>query len=273
MELYMNNILHAVLVLGGLGIFFGLVLAVASKVFYVKVDERQEAVAACLSGANCGACGYAGCSAYASAIINNGAPINLCLPGGSETAEKISAVMGVAPAKVEKVVAFVRCSGGEKAHVKYEYEGIASCAKAASSISGGQRACTYGCLGFGDCVHACPFGAIDIVKGVALVDRDKCRSCKKCVAVCPKKLITMIPYSATSTIACNNIDKGGITRNLCESGCIGCKLCEKNCPHNAVHVENNVATKDFSKCTNCGICAEKCPRKLIAATAKHPESA
>jgi RnfABCDGE-type electron transport complex B subunit len=150
----MNNIIYAVAVLGGLGVFFGLVLAVASKLFYVKIDEKQEAVLGCLSGANCGACGYAGCAAYAAAIVNNGAPVNLCAPGGSETTDKIATIMGAAPpaVKPEKKVAFVRCSGGDKAQVKYDYEGIKSCVMAASSISGGQRACAYGCLGYGESV-------------------------------------------------------------------------------------------------------------------------
>ncbi len=259
----MDNILYAVAVLGGLGAFFGIILALASKVFAVRSDERQEAVLDCLSGANCGACGYAGCSAYAAAIVGGGAAIDLCIPGGDETAKKLAAVMGVAPVKVDRIVAFIRCSGGDKTFRKYIYEGIDRCAMAAGSISGGQRACAYGCLGYGDCTKACPFGAISIKNGVALVDREKCRGCFRCIAACPKKLIIKVPYSATSTIACANTDRGGVTRNVCEAGCLGCRICEKNCPHNAVHVENNVAVKDFSKCKDCGICAEKCPRGLI----------
>ncbi len=258
----MNNILYAVAVLGGLGAFFGLLLAIASKVFAVRTDEKLEAILACLSGANCGACGYAGCAAYAAAVAA-GAPIDRCIPGGDETAKRIADIMGAAPAKVERLVAFVRCSGGDKTYDKYAYEGIKSCAMAASSISGGQRSCVYGCLGYGDCARVCPHGAISISGGVALVDREKCRGCMLCLAACPKKLIIRIPYSAASTIACANTDRGGLTRNVCQAGCLGCKICEKNCPHNAVHVENNVAVKDFSKCTNCGVCAEKCPRKLI----------
>jgi ferredoxin len=197
-----------------------------------------------------------------------GASIDKCIPGGDETAKKIAEVMGVAPVKVDKMVAFIRCSGGDKAQIKYDYEGIDGCAMAAASLSGGQRSCVNGCLGYGDCVKACPFDAISIKNGVALVDREKCKGCFRCIASCPKKLIIKIPYTAVSTIACSNTDKGGITRNVCEAGCLGCKICEKNCPQNAVHVENNVAVKDFSKCINCGICAEKCPRKLIKPPSK-----
>jgi RnfABCDGE-type electron transport complex B subunit len=260
----MSNVLFAVLVLGGLGLLLGALLAVASKVFHVDVDERVLAVEDCLSGANCGACGYAGCAAYAAAVVSSGAPVNKCAPGGKEAAEKIAAIMGVEhDGDSERFVAFVRCSGGDKALIKYNYNGIRDCAMAAASISGGPRSCSAGCIGYGSCVAACPFDAIHIVDGVAKVDHDKCCGCMRCAEACPKKLIVKIPFHAVGTIACNNTDKGGITRKVCESGCLGCKLCEKNCPNNAVHVENNISVKDFSKCQKCGICAEKCPRKLI----------
>ena len=259
----MNNVLFAFCVLGGLGLVFGLVLAIASKVFYVKVDPRVSQVAECLNGANCGACGYAGCSAYAEAVVKDDAPRNLCGPGGAETAAKVAEIMGEAPGEFVRQVAFVRCSGGEKAHNKYKYDGVKDCVLASASIGGGPRSCAYGCLGYGNCVSVCKFGALSIVNGVAKVDHEKCKGCLACVSACPKNLIVAIPYDAVGTIACNNTDKGGITRKVCESGCLGCHLCEKNCPHNAVHIINNLSVKDFSKCQNCGICAEKCPRKLI----------
>ena len=259
----MNNVLFAFCVLGGLGLVFGLVLAIASKVFYVKVDPRISQVAECLNGANCGACGFAGCAAYAEAVVTKGAACNLCAPGGADAAAKVAEIMGQTPGEFVRQVAFVRCSGGEKAHNKYKYDGVKDCALASASIGGGPRSCAYGCLGYGNCVSACKFGALSIVNGVAKVDHEKCQGCLACVAACPKNLIVAIPYDAAGTIACNNTDKGGITRKVCESGCLGCHLCEKNCPHNAVHIINNLSVKDFSKCQNCGICAEKCPRKLI----------
>ena len=259
----MNNVLYAIAVLGGLGAFFGLILAVASKVFYVKVDEREEAVTGCLNGANCGACGYAGCAAYAAAIVRDGAPIDKCAPAGNEGAKKIAAVMGVEAQEKERMVAFVKCSGGDKAQVKYAYDGVRDCALAAQAIGGGPRACAAGCLGYGNCVAACKFGALYIVDGVARVHHRLCTGCLACVDKCPKHLIVAIPYTAFGTIACNNTDKGGITRKVCENGCLGCKLCEKNCPHNAITIVDNLSIKDYSKCYSCGICAEKCPRKLI----------
>lgn len=259
----MNSILFAVAVLGGLAVLFGAVLAIASKVFHVHVDERQVKIEECLNGANCGACAYAGCAGYAHAIVNDGASIDKCLPGGREAAEKIAEIMGVKVSEPQRMVAFVRCSGGDKAHKKYNYDGIKDCRLAANSISGGPSSCSAGCLGYGNCVKVCSFGAISIVGGVAKVDHEKCYGCMRCAEECPKGLIVRLPYGAVGTIACNNTDKGGITRKVCEAGCLGCKICEKNCPHNAIHVENNISIKDFSKCQKCGICMEKCPRKLI----------
>jgi len=259
----MTNVWLAVAVLGGLGAFFGLLLAISSKVFYVKTDERIEKVASCLNGANCGGCGYAGCSAYAAAIVEDGAPIDRCTPAGQEGVKGIAAVMGVDAVEMARMVAFVHCSGGDKAQVKYAYHGIRDCAVAAQAIGGGQRSCAYGCLGYGSCVASCRFGALSIVDGVAKVDPEKCQGCKACVETCPKHLIDLIPYGFEGAVPCANTDKGGITRKVCESGCLGCHLCEKFCPHNAIHVVDNLSVKDYSKCQNCGICAEKCPRKLI----------
>ena len=259
----MNNVLFAFCVLGGLGIVFGLVLAIASRIFHVEEDPRIAQVAACLNGANCGACGYAGCNAYAEAVVKEDVPRNLCGPGGAEAAAQVAAIMGEEPGEFVRQVAFVRCNGGNKAHNKYKYDGVKDCALASGSIGGGPLSCAYGCMGFGNCVSVCQFDAIHVVDGVAKVDREKCKGCLACVSACPKKLIVALPYEAEGAIPCNNTDKGGITRKVCESGCLGCRICEKNCPHNAVHIVNNLSVKDFSKCQNCGICAEKCPRKLI----------
>ena len=252
----------AIYVLGGLGAFFGLLLAVSSKVFHVETDAREEKIIACLNGANCGGCGYAGCGAYASAILQ-GAPINLCAAISQDKVSEIASIMGVESVAVERKVAFVHCSGGDKAHIKYQYDGVQDCRLAAQAIGGGPRACSFGCLGYGSCVKVCKFDAIHIVDGVAKVDREACKGCMSCVAVCPKHLISAIPYSAEGVVACSNKDKGGITRKVCESGCLGCRICEKACPYNAIHVVDNVSEKDYSKCQSCGICAEKCPRKLI----------
>jgi Na+-translocating ferredoxin:NAD+ oxidoreductase RNF subunit RnfB len=253
---------YAVGVLGALGAVFGLILAIASKVFAVAVDPRQQAITELLPGANCGGCGYPGCAGYAAAIMN-GVPTNKCLPGGDETAAKIAAILGIEAEDVKEMVAFVRCSGGNRALKKYDYSGITDCLSAMNAPGGGPLTCSAGCMGFGTCVKACQFDAIALVDGVAKVDRDACKGCMKCVEACPKGLITMVPLLSDVKIPCFNKDKGAVVRKICPVGCIACKICEKNCPHDAVHVIDNLAVIDPEKCQNCGICVEKCPRNLI----------
>ena len=260
------NIINAILVLGIMGGVFGLVLAIASKVFAVDVDPRQEEILNVLPGANCGGCGYPGCAGYAAAVVAGNAPINSCAAGGAECANKIAAIMGVEPGEVEKCVALVRCSGGLNATKKYEYIGIHDCLSASRLQGGGPLDCEYGCLGLGSCAAACKFGAISVSDGLAHVDHEKCVGCLACIDACPKKIIVKVPYSADIVVACSSKEKGAAIRKYCIIGCIGCKICEKACPHDAIHVVNNLASIDYSKCISCGICAQKCPRKLIKDT-------
>ena len=128
----------------------------------------------------------------------------------------------------------------------------------------GPKGCSYGCLGFGECVKACPFDAIHIVDGIAVVDKEKCKACGKCIAVCPRHLIELIPYDQKTFVRCNSHDKGKGLMDVCLVGCIGCRLCVKNCEAGAITVTDFLAHIDPEKCTNCGVCAEKCPRKIIA---------
>ena len=186
------NIVLAVVVLGVLGAVFGLILAVASKIFEVKKDPREEAILGCLAGANCGGCGFPGCAGLAAAIVAGEAPVNGCAPAGAEAAAKIAEIMGQAAPTGERQVAFVRCTGGVNAKKRYEYVGVQDCISA-TKVAGGPLECQYGCLGFGSCVNACPFDAIRIVNGIARVDRNICKACGKCVAACPKHLIEIIP--------------------------------------------------------------------------------
>lgn len=263
----MNNInisiiIYSVAVLGALGALFGFILAVAAKKFAVQRDPLHEAITGVLPGANCGACGYPGCPAYASAILS-GAPTNKCIPGGDSTAAEIAAVLGIEAEDVIEMVAFVRCSGGNKSERKYDYSGIEDCAAAMSMSGGGQVTCPNGCLGYGSCVKVCDYDAMQIVDGAAKVDRDLCKGCMKCVTACPKGIIEMVPLTAQVKIPCSSQDKGSQVRKYCQVGCIACKLCEKNCPHDAVKVIDNHAVIDYDKCQNCGICVTKCPRKLI----------
>ena len=258
-----SMILIPAAILAGLGAFFGILLAIASRVFAVKVDERVPLVRDALPGANCGGCGYSGCDALATAIVEGKAPCNACGVGGDEAAQQIAAVMGVAAEKQQRQRAQVMCFGTqETAMKKYVYEGPQDCL-AASRLLGGDKLCAYGCLGFGSCVAACQFGAIGIQNGVAAVDPQKCGGCGACVNACPKKIIRLIPYDAPCVVGCMSQEKGAVVNRQCKVGCIGCGKCQKVCEAGAITVTNGLAEIDYSKCVGCGKCAEACPRHII----------
>ncbi|GHU88823.1 electron transport complex protein RnfB [Clostridia bacterium] len=256
------QIWYAIAVLGGIGLVFGLILAGASKVFAVPRDERYDDLIKTLPGANCGGCGFAGCEAYAVEVLAGNAATNLCPVGGEEVSARLAEVMGVQLTKNTRFTALVKCSGGVRARKKFQYAGINDCV-AAQRIGGGLLECRYGCLGLGTCVRACPFGAISVVDGVALVDHERCTGCMRCAEVCPKGVVQAVPYYADVNVCCSSKEKGASLRKMCEIGCIGCRLCEKVCKQDAIHVEGNLAVIDHEKCNSCGDCAEKCPRKLI----------
>lgn len=260
----MKSILLAIAVLGVLGAVFGALLAYASKIFHVEVDPKQEEVRACLAGANCGGCGYPGCDGYAAAVARGEAPTNKCVAGGAEAAAKIAEIMGVSGGDVEKMVAFVPCSGTTgHAELRFNYSGPVDCR--AAMLFGGKsnKTCTFACIGLGNCVKACPFDAIHIVDGVAKVDRDKCVGCGTCVDTCPKSIIKLLPASQRVMPACGNHDKGAKVMKMCDNGCIGCMKCQRECPSDAITVLENLAVVDASKCVACGHCAEICPRHII----------
>lgn len=256
------NILYALLVLGLLGALFGLLLAVASKVFEVKRNPLLEPINAVLPGANCGGCGFAGCSAFAEAVIDGSAPPDGCVAGGEDCARAIAEILGVELSKNTRLAALVNCRGGNNAAKRYSYIGIDDC-HAAMQLAGGPTVCQYGCLGLGSCVKACPFDAIHIENGVAVVNHELCTGCLKCVDTCPKNVIHPVPYYADVNVACSSHEKGGSLRKICNIGCIGCRICERTCQYDAIHVVDNLAVIDYDKCTGCGECAIKCPRKLI----------
>lgn len=259
-----TGIVVATLIVGGVGLFIGLFLGIAAIKFKVEVDEKEEAVLGVLPGNNCGGCGYAGCSGLAAAIAKGEAPVNGCPVGGEPVGAKIAEIMGVKAEEGEKKVAFVKCQGTcEKTTVDYEYHGVEDCRMLSFVPNGGPKSCNHGCLGYGTCVNACPFDAIHIVDGVALVDKEACKACGKCIDVCPKKLIELVPYRAKHVVACSSREKGPVVMKACKSGCIGCGLCAKACPAGAVTVENFLAHIDQDKCTGCGACVEKCPKHAI----------
>ena len=267
------DIVIAIAILGGLGLVFGLVLAAASKVFYVETDPRLDQLNECLPGANCGGCGFAGCGAYAEAVLKGEAPVGKCASGGNEAAKAMAAIMGVQAEEVTRKVAMVRCSGARTfdaegnltkgAKMKAHYEGFHDCLAASKVGGSGPLSCKYGCLGYGSCTRVCKYVAISVKNGVAVVYEDLCVGCMACAQVCPRKVITAVEPDRTVVIGCNSLAKGAVTNRACTIGCIGCGKCMKTCPSGAITITNNLAQIDYSKCTNCGQCATVCPKGLI----------
>ena len=258
------SVLKALAIVGALGIFVGIFLGIGGIIFKVEVNELEEKVLKALPGNNCGGCGFPGCQGLAAAIAAGKAEVDKCPVGGAPVAKKIGEIMGVEVETGERKVAFVACHAHtDEFELDYEYSGVEDCRMLGFVPNGGPKSCNFGCLGYGTCASVCPFDAITVEDGVAKVDKDKCRACGKCIEVCPKHLISLIPYSAKYAVACSNTEKGPVVMKECSVGCIGCSLCVKNCPHDAVKVENFNATIDQEKCQKCGACKEKCPKKVI----------
>ncbi len=261
----MNPIVFAVILVGGIGLISGLVLSIASIVMAVKTDERVEKLREELPGANCGACGYSGCDGYAEALVKGETKPGLCAPGGVECNEKLGEILGVSVEMAEERIATVKCNGTcDRVGSKMHYVGVSSCA-AANMLYSGNSACSFGCLGFGDCEKACQYDAIKVKNGKAVVDITKCTACTACATACPKSIIEMMPKAKVyAKVLCSNRDKGAVARKVCEVACIGCGKCVKTCPVDAIVVENNLARIDPAKCTACGECVTACPMNCIA---------
>lgn len=259
----LESIMIPVAIVTVLGLIAGVGLSFATMFFAAPVDEKEEAVRNALPGANCGACGFSGCDGYAKAVAEGEAETNLCIPGGSATISKISEILGVESGDFRRMAAFVRCNGScEHTSQKMNYTGTSTC-YGAQQVFGGPGACQFGCMGYGDCLSVCEYDAIHVVDGVAVVDKNKCVGCLKCIQVCPKNLIKLLPADNTSIVACSNQDKGGAVRKICTVGCITCSRCVKACPNKAIEMKDNVAVIDPDLCDNCGACVEICPQKCI----------
>lgn len=250
-------------VLGGIGLILGLGLALAAKKLAVPKDPRIEKVVEILPGANCGGCGYPGCAAFAEAVVKGDVLPGGCVAAGAGVVSKIAALLGVAVDESIRKVAVVHCGGGHSAVDAFTYHGPSSCASALLVMEG-HKLCRYGCMGFGDCVSACPFDAIHMDEnGLPVVEPEKCTGCGKCVSACPRGIISLWPENRKVIVACSSRDKGGIARRACTVACIGCGKCATACPVNAITIDSFLAHIDPAKCINCGICAGECPTSAI----------
>jgi electron transport complex protein RnfB len=257
------EILIAILVLGILGLIFGIGLAIASKKLAVQINPKLDEVQHLLPGSNCGACGNPGCFGFAESLLSGKNSIEGCRACNDTSREKIAKIIGLVLAKQDKKVATSHCNGGLRVKDKYLYNGVNDCI-AANLVLGGQKSCIFACLGFGTCVKACPFNAISMsVESLPVVDQVKCRACNKCVLICPKKIFSLISVANNVYIACSSHDSGKDVRSVCPVGCIACKLCEKACKFDAIAVIDNLAVIDYYKCTSCAECVKVCPTKTI----------
>ncbi len=257
------NILIPVAAMAALGLVFGVGLAYALKLFGIEVDPMMFKILSLLPGANCGACGKAGCAGFAEALKKGEAMPAACAVSNEEARKSIAELLGIEYNPKVKTIATVLCNGGSRAKDKFTYRGIKSC-KAATLVFGGQKACAFGCLELADCVEACPFGAIKMGEDdLPVVDAKKCTACGNCVKACPKDLFVLSPIKCNYYVKCSSKDPGAVTAKVCKSGCIACFKCEKACPIGAVKVVSNLSRIDPEKCQNISKCFEACPTKVI----------
>jgi Na+-translocating ferredoxin:NAD+ oxidoreductase RNF subunit RnfB len=250
----MIHAVSLVLVLGGLGSIFGLLLALTDKKLAVKYNPLIDEVDEELPKGQCGSCGFAGCRQYAEAVVNRPeVPPNMCVPGGNDVAKIVARLVGKAAVELKPAKAVVMCRGvrGDGCNVKYLYDGLDDCA-AAAQLYGGDKSCEYACLGFGNCSRACPYKALSMgPDDLPRVDIEKCVGCGICVDTCPRGVMMLVPTDAPPVIRCRNHDPGPVVRKLCATGCLSCKLCERACKFGAIHIENNLAVVDYTKCVRC----------------------
>jgi Na+-translocating ferredoxin:NAD+ oxidoreductase RNF subunit RnfB len=250
-----------------LAFVLGTVLGFFKDFFSVPQDPLVENIQNALPGANCGACGFPGCESYALAIAAGNAGISACTVGGSVVAEKLAEITGKTGEAVQQIAAVLACQGSFlHAPQKGVYTGIKSC-RGAKLATGSTKLCTWGCLGFGDCVKTCKFDALDFnkIKGLPAIDQSKCTGCRMCIIECPQNIIKAIPRGQKGAISlCSNLgsNRQQVAKS-CKIACIKCGQCVKQCPQKCIDLGTNIPVIDLSKCTSCGVCAEKCPTKVL----------
>ncbi len=261
----MGLVLISTILLGTIGLLFGVGLAIAGEKFKVEVDPRITEILNVLPGANCGACGYPGCEGFAKAVVEGRAPYTSCVVGGEKVAKYVAKILGIDEnVAIVKNVAFLTCQGGKGiAQEKYIYKGVDAC-KAANLVQGGYKGCPTGCLGFGDCVKVCPFNAIHMGEdGLPKIDMEKCTGCGLCVKTCPRGILTLLPVDIPLLLGCKSELPSPEARKVCSKACIGCGICEKVCPKGAIKMDGRFPVIDYNLCDGCGICVEKCPTKAL----------
>ena len=252
----------AVAIICGVALLMGVCIMLISKLCAVEEDPRIAEVESCLAGANCGACGFPGCSGFAKALVDGTASLDACGQTSAQGKIEIGNILGIAVGGTEPTICVVACNGGNNCADKYAYQGYGDCASQ-ELLAGGRKVCQAGCMGSGSCVDACPYLAIECYEGYAHVDPERCRSCGLCISACPKKLIKRVPVSAKVYVACSTECRGKDVMSACKTGCIACGKCQRLCPNDAIHLVNNVPIIDYSKCTSCMKCLEGCPRHCI----------
>ena len=264
-----TTIIWTIVILAALGLVLSIILVFVAKKFKVEEDPRIDEVEKVMPGANCGGCGFAGCRAFADAAVK--APNldnNFCPVGGNDVMKKVAAILGYEMKEKAPMVAVVRCNGTCENRPRTNiYDGVKSC-KVKAALYSGDTGCAYGCVGCGDCVAACQFGAIsmDPATGLPVVDENKCTACGACSKACPKHVIEIRnkgPRSMRMYVSCINKDKGPVAKKACAAACIGCGICAKTCTHDAITIQDNVAYIDFGKCKLCRECEAMCPTGAI----------
>ncbi|OCL25277.1 RnfABCDGE type electron transport complex subunit B [Orenia metallireducens] len=259
---------NAIPSMGLLGALFAGGLAYSSVKFKVEEDPRKGEIEKALPGANCGACGYPGCASFAEAVVKGETVCDGCPVGGPDVAEQVATIMGVdaGSASNERQIAQLLCQGGKaETFNQAEYQGIPKC-RAANRVAN-SKSCEYGCLGFGDCVSVCAFGAMYMDhNGLPIIDTDKCTGCGKCVSECPRSIIALMSNTEHIVVRCKSVLKGKEVKQACERGCIGCTLCAKKCPVDAIEMVDNLPVVDGETCVGCGACVQACPTDAILET-------
>ncbi|MDR1506582.1 MAG: RnfABCDGE type electron transport complex subunit B [Treponema sp.] len=254
-----------------LALLLGLALGFFKEFFRVPEDPLKGKIRDVLPGANCGGCGFPGCDGYAAAVAEGG-DITRCTAGGKAVADQLAAIMGVAAAEITAMVPVCCCLGGEGVGIpRGIYNGLKTCRGA--KLTGGTKLCSWGCIGFGDCVQVCRFGALSMGKdGLPRVDRAKCTGCKVCVTECPQGVLKVVPRDKQITLAlCSNRSPiRSAIRKTCRVGCIKCGICVKNCPEQCIALEDGIPVVNYEKCSACGTCEQKCPTKIMRVFGKAP---